>query len=125
MTRGGVGTNVIHQVPHNAVREKAMGNVNRDPTSAELAEMGRLTDKAMADGAWGLSTGLIYNPGIYSKTPEIVALAKVAAKHSGHYASHLRGEGVKYPIDSQGDYDGNLVDLFNPYTIFAGITFVN
>lgn len=91
---GGVGSNVIHQVPHNALREKAMGNVNRDPSAAELAEMERLTDKAMADGAWGLSTGLIYNPGIYSKTPEIVALAKVAARHGGHYASHIRGEGV-------------------------------
>src|SRR5207244_5303390 len=45
-------------------------------------------------GAWGLSTGLIYNPGTYSKTEEIIALAKVAAKHGGFYASHIRGEGV-------------------------------
>src|SRR6266446_2720756 len=57
LEKGGVGTNVIHQVPHNAVREKAMGNINRDPSTAELAEMERLTDKAMTDGAWGLSTG--------------------------------------------------------------------
>src|SRR5437763_1700210 len=68
--------------------------VNRDPTTAELAEMERLTDQAMRDGAWGLSTGLIYNPGTYSKTEEIIALAKVAAKHGGFYASHIRGEGV-------------------------------
>jgi N-acyl-D-aspartate/D-glutamate deacylase len=94
LEKGGVGTNVIHQVPHNALREKVMGNANRDPSTAELAEMERLTDRAMAEGAWGLSTGLIYNPGVYCKTPEIIALAKVAAKHGGHYASHIRGEGT-------------------------------
>jgi N-acyl-D-aspartate/D-glutamate deacylase len=93
LDKNGVGSNVIHQVPHNSVREKAMGNVNREPTEKELTEMERLTDKAMQDGAWGLSTGLIYNPGIYSKTEEIIALAKVAAKHGGFYASHIRGEG--------------------------------
>jgi N-acyl-D-aspartate/D-glutamate deacylase len=48
----------------------------------------------MRDGAWGLSTGLIYNPGTYAKTDEIIALAKVAAKHGGFYASHIRNEGV-------------------------------
>jgi N-acyl-D-aspartate/D-glutamate deacylase len=48
----------------------------------------------MKDGAWGLSTGLIYNPGTYAKTDEIIALAKVASKHGGFYASHIRGEGV-------------------------------
>src|SRR5262245_59620031 len=63
LEKGGIGSNVIHQVPHNAVREKAMGNANRDPSASELNEMERLTDKAMVDGAWGLSTGLIYNPG--------------------------------------------------------------
>ena len=47
----------------------------------------------MKDGAWGLATGLIYNPGTYAKTDEIVALAKVAAKHGGLYASHIRDEG--------------------------------
>jgi N-acyl-D-aspartate/D-glutamate deacylase len=56
--------------------------------------MSELTDKAMRDGAWGLSTGLIYNPGTYSKTPELVALAKVAARHGGFYASHIRDEGA-------------------------------
>ncbi len=51
-----------------------------------------LVEKAMKDGACGLSTGLIYNPGTYAKTDEIVALAKVAAKHGGLYASHIRNE---------------------------------
>jgi N-acyl-D-aspartate/D-glutamate deacylase len=92
--KGGVGSNVIHQVPHNSVRQRVMKNANRPPTAAELAEMEKLVDQGMADGAWGLSTGLIYNPGTYAKTDEIIALAKVAARHGGHYASHIRDEGV-------------------------------
>jgi N-acyl-D-amino-acid deacylase len=91
---GGTGTNVIHQVPHNDVRRKAMGNANRAPTDAELKKMEELVDRGMRDGAWGLSTGLIYNPGTYAKTDEIIALAKVAAKHDGFYASHIRDEGT-------------------------------
>jgi N-acyl-D-amino-acid deacylase len=92
--KGGVGANVIHQVPHNSVREAAMGNANRRPTAAELARMEELVDKAMKDGAWGLATGLIYNPGTYAKTEELIALAKVSARHGGHYASHIRNEGT-------------------------------
>jgi N-acyl-D-aspartate/D-glutamate deacylase len=91
---GGVGSNVIHQVPHNDVRRKVMGNANRLPTADELTKMEALVDRAMRDGAWGLSTGLIYNPGTYAKTDEIIALAKVAAKHGGFYASHIRSEGA-------------------------------
>jgi N-acyl-D-aspartate/D-glutamate deacylase len=91
----GIGSNVIHQVPHNDVRAKVMGNVNRDPTPEELKQMEALVDQGMRDGAWGLSTGLIYNPGTYAKTDEVVALAKVAAKYGGFYASHIRDEGDK------------------------------
>src|SRR5207245_5224130 len=89
---GGVGTNVIHQAPHNSIRRRVMGNANRPPTAAELTKMEELVDKAMKDGTWGLATGLIYNPGTYAKTDEIVALAKVANKHGGMYASHIRNE---------------------------------
>jgi N-acyl-D-aspartate/D-glutamate deacylase len=92
---GGIGTNVIHQVPHNDVRKQVMGNVNRPPTADELAKMSGLVDKAMTDGAWNLSTGLIYNPGTYSKTDELIALAKISAKHGGHYASHIRDESAQ------------------------------
>jgi N-acyl-D-amino-acid deacylase len=88
----GVGTNVIHQVPHNDVRNKVMGNANREPTAKELKAMEELVDKGMRDGAWGLATGLIYNPGTYSKTDELIALAKIAAHHKGFYASHIRDE---------------------------------
>ena len=91
----GVGTNVIHQVPHNAVREKVMKNENREPTAKELKLMEDLVDQGMKDGAWGFATGLIYNPGTYSKTDELVALAKIAAKHGGFYASHIRNENTE------------------------------
>jgi N-acyl-D-amino-acid deacylase len=67
---GKIGTNVIHQVPHNNVRERVMKNANRAPTADELRQMEELVDRAMKDGAWGLSTGLIYNPGTYAKTDE-------------------------------------------------------
>jgi N-acyl-D-aspartate/D-glutamate deacylase len=91
---GGVGSNVIHQVPHNDVRRKVMGNANRVPTTDELRRMEELVERAMKEGAWGLSTGLIYNPGTYAQTDEIIALAKVAARHGGFYASHIRDEGA-------------------------------
>jgi N-acyl-D-aspartate/D-glutamate deacylase len=89
---GGVGTNVIHQAPHNSIRSAVMGNENRPPTADELAKMEALVAKAMDDGAWGMATGLIYNPGTYARTEEIVALAKVVGKRGGLYASHIRNE---------------------------------
>ncbi|MHB1421718.1 MAG: N-acyl-D-amino-acid deacylase family protein [Gemmataceae bacterium] len=91
---GKIGTNVIHQVPHNDVRQRVMKNANRAPTADELRRMEELVDRAMKDGAWGLSTGLIYNPGTYAKTDELIALARVAARHGGFYASHIRDEGT-------------------------------
>jgi N-acyl-D-aspartate/D-glutamate deacylase len=92
MEKIGIGTNVIHQVPHNDVRRQVMGNVNRDATLEEMQKMEALVDRGMRDGAWGLSTGLIYNPGTYSKTDELITLARVAATHGGFYASHIRNE---------------------------------
>lgn len=91
---GKIGTNVIHQVPHNNVRDRVMKNANRAPTADELRQMEALVDRCMKDGAWGLSTGLIYNPGTYAKTDELIALARVAARHGGFYASHIRDEGT-------------------------------
>lgn len=80
-------------IGHNDVRKAVMGNEDRDPTDSELNAMEALVDKAMKDGAVGLSTGLIYTPGTYSKTAEIIALAKVAAVYNGVYATHMRDEG--------------------------------
>lgn len=85
--------NIATLVGHNDVRKAVMGRANRDATPEELQKMETIVDKAMKDGAVGLSTGLIYIPGTYSKTYEIVALAKIAAKYNGLYASHMRDEG--------------------------------
>jgi N-acyl-D-amino-acid deacylase len=94
MEAGGVGTNVIHQVPHGSLREKVMGNVNRAPSADELKKMESLVDQGMRDGAWGMATGLIYTPGSFAKTDELIDLSKVVAKHGGFYASHIRDEGT-------------------------------
>ena len=85
--------NIATLVGHNDIRKAVMGRANRDATADEMKQMETIVDKAMRDGAVGLSTGLIYIPGTYTKTPEIVSLAKVAAKYNGVYASHMRDEG--------------------------------
>ncbi len=87
------GVNMAHLVGHGTIRAAAMGYEARDPTPEELEKMKELTAEAMEAGAWGLSTGLIYPPGCYAKTEEIIELAKVAARYGGVYASHIRGEG--------------------------------
>jgi len=90
--RNGAGTNVVHLIPHGAIRSRVFGSVRRAPTPDELDRMKALVEKGMREGAWGMSTGLIYVPGTYAKTDEIVALAKVVHAHGGLYASHIRSE---------------------------------
>jgi N-acyl-D-amino-acid deacylase len=85
--------NIATLIGHNTVRRAVMGDLQRDPTADEQERMQQLIEKAMQEGAVGMSTGLIYVPGTYSKTPEVVGLAKVAAQHHGAYASHIRDEG--------------------------------
>lgn len=85
--------NVATLVGHNDIRKTVMGRANRDATPQEMQQMDTIVDKAMKEGAVGFSTGLIYIPGTYTKTPEIVELAKIAAKYNGVYASHMRDEG--------------------------------
>jgi N-acyl-D-amino-acid deacylase len=85
--------NVATLIGHNDVREKVMGRANRDATPQEMQQMKDIVDRAMRDGAVGFSTGLIYIPGTYTKTTEIVELAKVAAKYNGVYTTHMRDEG--------------------------------
>jgi N-acyl-D-aspartate/D-glutamate deacylase len=94
LEKGGVGTNVIHLIPHNAVREKVMKNANRAPAADELKRMEELVEQGMKAGAWGLSTGLIYTPGSFARTDELIALARVSGRYGGLYASHIRDEGV-------------------------------
>lgn len=85
--------NVASLIGHNSVRREVMGESMRDPSAEEQKAMEALVEKAMAEGAVGLSTGLIYVPGTYSKTPEVIGLAKAASRHGGVYASHIRDEG--------------------------------
>jgi N-acyl-D-amino-acid deacylase len=92
LEKQGCGTNIVHLVPHGSLRAKVMGRVQRAPTPTELKKMLALVERGMKDGAWGMSTGLIYVPSVYAETDEIIALAKVVAAHGGIYASHIRGE---------------------------------
>jgi N-acyl-D-amino-acid deacylase len=85
--------NVATLIGHNDVRKAVMGTANRPATEEELKRMEALVEQAMLDGAVGFSTGLIYIPGTYSSTEEVVRLAKAAAKYKGVYASHMRDEG--------------------------------
>lgn len=87
-----VAPNVGFFAGHSWIRTKVLGLENRAPTPAELAEMKRLVDEAMRDGALGLSTGLVYVPANFAKTDEIIELAKVAARYGGIYVSHMRDE---------------------------------
>jgi N-acyl-D-aspartate/D-glutamate deacylase len=92
------GTNVVHLVPHGQLRFEVMGEdqgarADPAPSPDELARMQELLGEALRAGAWGLSTGLEYDPGARAATDEIVALARVAARHGGVYASHTRHEG--------------------------------
>jgi len=89
----GIGPNVGSLIGHNTVRAEVMGTANRKATPEEIGRMQALVEKAMTEGAVGFSTGLIYIPGTYSDTPEVVALGKAAAKYGGTYASHMRDEG--------------------------------
>ncbi|HKB45370.1 MAG TPA: D-aminoacylase [Chitinophagaceae bacterium] len=93
--------NVATLIGHNDVRKTVMGRANRDATADEMQQMKNIVDKAMKDGAVGFSTGLIYIPGTYTKTPEIVELAKIIAKYNGVYTTHMRDEGdsVTYAIE--------------------------
>jgi N-acyl-D-aspartate/D-glutamate deacylase len=87
-----VAPNVGFFAGHSWVRTKVIGLENRAPTPAELERMKALVEETMKDGALGLSTGLVYVPANYAKTEEVIALARVAARHGGIYVSHMRDE---------------------------------
>lgn len=90
--RQGTGLNVAGLVGHGTVRIAAMGLEERPPTGTELRKMKGLVGEALRAGAFGMSTGLVYPPGCFAATDEIVELARVVARHGGFYASHVRGE---------------------------------
>ncbi len=89
----GLGINAGLLVGHGSVRRAVLGMQNRAPSPNELEEMRTLVRSGMEEGAYGLSSGPYYAPGSYSTTPELVALAKVAAEYDGAYTSHIRDEG--------------------------------
>ncbi|MCA9063594.1 MAG: D-aminoacylase [Planctomycetaceae bacterium] len=91
----GAGTNIAHLLPQGSLRSQVMGDVNRPAKDDELAEMRRLTDQAMQDGAFGMSTGLIYVPGTFTQTDELVQIAEIVGQHHGIYASHIRNESTE------------------------------
>ena len=91
----GLGPNLASLIGHNSVRREVMGSENRPAEAQEIAKMQELVDAAMRDGAVGLSTGLIYVPGTYAGTDEVIALAETAAHHGGVYATHMRSEGLE------------------------------
>lgn len=93
LTAQGVGVNIAHLLPHGSLRSKVVGKSRAPPTDAQLEKMQQLADMAMREGAWGMSTGLIYVPGSYADTDELVAIASRVAEHRGIYASHIRDEG--------------------------------
>ncbi len=84
--------NVASLIGHNDVRETVLGTANRAPSPQELQKMEGIVEQAMRDGAVGFSTGLIYVPGTYAQTDEVIALAKAASKYHGIYTSHIRSE---------------------------------
>lgn len=90
----GAGTNIAHLIPQGNLRKQVLDSARIEPTDAQLDEMRRLAEQGMRDGAWGMSTGLIYVPSSFASTEEIAEIAKVIAKHGGIYASHIRGEGM-------------------------------
>jgi N-acyl-D-aspartate/D-glutamate deacylase len=91
----GIAINLGTLVPASQVRREVIGLDNRPASPEELARMEGLVDQAMRDGAFGLSSALIYVPGSFASTEELIALGKVAARHKGIYVSHVRGESFR------------------------------
>jgi N-acyl-D-amino-acid deacylase len=92
LRKQGIGINLGTYVGATQVRRVVIGTVDRPPTPAELARMKSLVDKAMQEGALGLSTALQYPPAPYASTDELIALAGESAKYGGIYATHMRSE---------------------------------
>jgi N-acyl-D-amino-acid deacylase len=105
LQRRGIAPNVASFVGAGTVRENLLGEADLQPTPDQLAAMQKLVHQAMEEGALGVTTALIYSPNVYSKTPELIALASESARCGGMYIAHIRSEGdrlleaVKETID--------------------------
>lgn len=91
----GAGTNVAHLLPQGSLRREALGTLQRDATTAEMRQMQAAVERGMQQGAWGMSTGLIYVPSSYADTAELTELAKVVGRFGGLYVSHIRNENTE------------------------------
>jgi N-acyl-D-amino-acid deacylase len=89
----GVALNIVHLLGHGTLRDAVMGRTDREPTDEEIETMREEIDRAFEQGVFGISSGLIYPPGCYAKTNELIELSKAAARNGGIYSSHIRGEG--------------------------------
>lgn len=96
LDKNGMGLNAAALVGHGNIRRLVVGSEDRAPTPAELEKMKAMVAAAMDEGAYGLSTGLVYFPGIYAKTDEIVELCKVVAARGGIHATHVRDDGARW-----------------------------
>jgi len=92
----GVGINVASLVGHGTIRLAVMGFDARKSTRQEMSKMKELVEEAMQHGAFGISSGLMYPPGSYADTEELIQLCKVVAAYGGFYDTHIRGEGVTF-----------------------------
>jgi N-acyl-D-amino-acid deacylase len=90
--RKGIPINAVQNVGAAQVRRMVIGVEDRPPSPAEMQQMRALVDQAMRDGAVGFSTALIYPPGVYASTAELVQMAKVVSKYGGIYMTHMRNE---------------------------------
>ena len=91
----GFSPNIASLIGHGTVRKQVMGgSFRRPPSTSELAQMQKHVENAMIDGALGMSTGLIYLPGTFAKTEELIALSQIVSRHGGIYVSHMRSEGT-------------------------------
>jgi N-acyl-D-amino-acid deacylase len=95
--RTGIGVNALRFVGHGSARSSVMGVADREPTAAELERMKAYVERAMREGAFGLSTGLFYSPGSFATTEEVIELNRVAARWGGIYDTHDRDLGASWP----------------------------
>ena len=95
LEKAGPSLNVAPLAPHGVLRFAAMGMESRPPSTEQMDRMKELLEEALAAGAIGLSTGLIYPPGMFAATEELIELCRVVARHGGIYASHIRDEGSR------------------------------
>jgi len=93
LEKGGISLNFGTYFSETQARIAVLGYQSREPNADELTKMKSILQLAMENGALGMTTALIYPPSSYATTPELIEMAKVAAKYGGIYASHMRGEG--------------------------------